>query len=279
MHTAIIIPARFTSTRLPGKPLVMISGQTMLQRVVGLSFAAAEGLQNVSVVVATDDERIVQHCEEIGVASVMTSVDALTGTDRVAEAVRQMTRKPDFILNMQGDAPLTPPDFLRAMIDAFAASPCDSVTPVTQLTWNQLDDLRQNKLTTPFSGTTAAFDEKTGNAFWFSKNIIPALRQEEELRQKSDKSPVFRHIGLYGYSLNMLEKYLILPESKFEQLEGLEQLRLLENGYTLRCVPVDYQGRASMSGVDSPQDVVRAEALIAKHGELLLASSIPQETV
>ncbi|WP_131778464.1 3-deoxy-manno-octulosonate cytidylyltransferase [Legionella bozemanae] len=269
MHSVIVIPARYASTRLPGKPLAMIRGQTMLHRVVRLSRAAAEGLKNVSVLVATDDERIVQHCDEIGVASIMTSPEAPSGTDRVAEAIRFMRSRPDFILNMQGDAPLTPPDFLRALIDAFAASPCDAVTPVTQLTWKQLDVLRQNKLTTPFSGTTAVFNEKTGNAFWFSKNIIPAIRKEDELRQKSDKSPVFRHIGLYGYSMDMLEKYITLPESTFEKMEGLEQLRILENGYTLRCIPVDYKGRASMSGIDSPEDVVRAEALIAQYGELL----------
>lgn len=267
METAIIIPARYASTRLPGKPLAMISGQTMLQRVVRLAFAAAEGLDNVLVIVATDDERIVQHCEEIGVTSIMTSKDALTGTDRVAAAVKQL-KKVDFILNMQGDAPLTPPDFLRKMIEAFAADPTDVVTPVTQLTWKQLDNLRQNKLTTPFSGATAVFNEKTGNAFWFSKHIIPALRKENELREKSDYSPIFRHIGLYGYSYEMLEKYPTLPESHFEKLEGLEQLRILENGYTIRCVPVDYQGQASMSGVDSPEDLIRAEALIALHGEL-----------
>lgn len=269
MYTAIVIPARYASTRLPGKPLAMIHGQTMLQRVVQLSRAAVEGLNNVSVVVATDDARIVQHCDELGVDSVMTSVEAPSGTDRVAEAISTMTNKPDFILNMQGDAPLTPPDFLRALIDAFAASPCDAVTPVTQLTWKQLDNLRKNKQATPFSGTTAVFNEKTGNAYWFSKNIIPAIRKEEELRQKSDLSPVFRHIGLYGYSLDMLEHYITLPESPFEKMEGLEQLRLLENGYTLRCIPVDYKGRANMSGIDSPEDVARAEALIAQYGELL----------
>lgn len=263
MKTLIVIPARYASTRLPGKPLAMIAGQTLLERVVRLSQAAAKGLKNVSVVVATDDDRITQHCKEIDVAAIMTPPDCPSGTDRVAEVVRQMNDKPDFILNMQGDAPLTPPDFLRAMIEAFAASPCDAVTPVTQLTWEQLDKLRQNKLTTPFSGTTVCFDEKTGNAFWFSKNIIPAIRKEEDLRKKSDKSPVFRHIGLYGYSLKMLETYVKLPESKFEKLEGLEQLRLLENGYTIRCVPVDFKGRANMSGVDSPEDIVRAEELIA----------------
>lgn len=269
MKTAIIIPARYASTRLPGKPLVMINGQTMLQRVVNLSLMAARGLNNVSVIVATDDNRIAQHCSEIGIASVMTPPESPSGTDRVAEAVQQMNDKPDFILNMQGDAPLTPPDFLRALIESFIAAPCDAVTPVTQLTWEQLDKLRENKLSTPFSGTTAVFNAHNGNAHWFSKTIIPAMRKEESLRRNDEKSPVFRHIGLYGYSLAMLEKYIRLPESHFEKLEGLEQLRLLENGYTIRCVPVDFKGRANMSGIDSPQDVARAEELIAKHGELL----------
>lgn len=269
MKTTIVIPARYASTRLPGKPLVMICGQTMLQRVVNLALAATAGLINVSVVVATDDERIMQHCCELGVAAVMTHPDAPSGTDRVAQAVQQMSDKPDFILNMQGDAPLTPPDFLQAMIKAFIASPSDMVTPVTQLSWDELDELRKSKLITPFSGTTAVFNEATGEAFWFSKTILPAIRNEEALRKRVGKSPVFRHIGLYGYSRRMLEAYHTLPESKFEQLEGLEQLRLLENGYTIRCVPVDFCGQANMSGVDSPEDVMRAEALIAKHGELL----------
>lgn len=269
MKTAIIIPARYASVRLPGKPLAMLCGQTMLQRVVRLSQAAVEGLQNVTIMVATDDERIAQHCEELDVAWVMTPPEAPSGTDRVAAAVQHMQDKPHFILNMQGDAPLTPPDFLRAMIDGFLATPCDAITPVTQLTWEQLDTLRQAKRTTPLSGTTATFDEQTGHAFWFSKMIIPAIRKETELRKESEKSPVFRHIGLYGYSLEMLKKYSSLPEGKFEKLEGLEQLRLLENGYTIRCIPVDFKGRANMSGVDSPEDIIRAEALIAKHGELL----------
>jgi 3-deoxy-manno-octulosonate cytidylyltransferase (CMP-KDO synthetase) len=143
------------------------------------------------------------------------------------------------------------------------------VTPVTQMSWAQLDKLREDKLKTPFSGTTATFDEKTGVAFWFSKNIIPALRKEKELRGKSPLSPVWRHIGIYGYSRKMLELFPTLPEGRFEKLEGLEQLRVLEHGYNIRCVPVDYAGRASMSGVDSPEDIARAEALISKHGELL----------
>ncbi len=263
MNTAIIIPARFSSTRLPGKPLAMIAGQTMLQRVVTLSKEAALAFENTQVLVATDDERIVSHCDDIGVESMMTPKDCISGTDRVSYAVEHLKIKPDFILNMQGDAPTTPAYFLTAMIHAFLASTCDAVTPVTQLTWTELDALRHLKKTTPFSGTTAIFDEKTGHAFWFSKNIIPAIRNEALLRTQSDLSPIYRHIGLYGYSRAMLAQYTTLTEGRFEQLEGLEQLRLLEHGFKLKCVPVDYLGRPNISGIDSPEDLLRAQAFFS----------------
>jgi 3-deoxy-manno-octulosonate cytidylyltransferase (CMP-KDO synthetase) len=269
MKTTIIIPARYGSTRLPGKPLAMISGQSMLQRVVNIAKAATQNTRGIRIVVATDDDRIIEHCRVLEVESVMTPIDCATGTDRVQSAILQLDDKPDFILNMQGDAPLTPPDFLAAMIESFAKEPTDVVTPVTRLTWEELDRLRENKKVTPFSGTCAAFDEKTGKAFWFSKNIIPAMRKEDSLRKENEFSSVYRHIGLYGYSYDMLMRYNQLPEGRFENLEGLEQLRVIEHGYAIRCVPVDYKGRASMSGVDSPEDITRAEALITKHGELV----------
>jgi len=269
MKTVIVIPARYGSTRLPGKPLATIAGQTMLQRVVRIAQAAAQGDADISVLVATDDNRIAQHAEKLNVSWVMTPESCPTGTDRAQAAVSGLKNPPDFVLNLQGDAPLTPPDFVRAIIDSFLKEPTDMVTPVTQLTWEQLDKLRESKKTTPFSGTTATFDEKTGMAFWFSKNIIPAVRKEKDLRDKSSLSPIWRHIGLYGYSRTILEKFPHLPEGKFEKLEGLEQLRVIEHGFKIRCVPVDYKGRANMSGVDSPEDIARAEDLIKKHGELL----------
>lgn len=269
LKTAIIIPARYGSTRLPGKPLRLIAGQSLLQRVVRIALAAKGDAPNISVHVATDDPRIAQHCEEIGVACLMTPLACATGTDRVAYAVRQLPEKPDFILNLQGDAPLTPPDFLQAMIARFGEQQADLVTPVTQLSWPALDQLREEKKQTPFSGTTAVFNPQTGQAFWFSKTILPAIRNEAALRQQSPLSPVFRHIGLYGYAAAMLERYGTLSEGRFEALEGLEQLRVLEHGYRITCVAVDYRGRASMAGVDNPEDIARAEALIAAHGELL----------
>lgn len=269
MKSLIVIPARYQSTRLPGKPLVHISGQTMLQRVINIARAASEGLSQVSIIVATDDERIVHHCDKLNVDSLLTPAELASGTDRVAFTVEQLKTAPDFVLNMQGDAPLTPPDFIRSMIQSYQENPCDAVTPVAQLTWKELDVLRKNKEETPFSGTTVTFNHATGMAFWFSKQIIPAIRNESQLKEVSKLSPVYRHIGLYGYSYDVLKQFKTLNEGFFEKLEGLEQLRLLEHGYQIRCVPVDFGGRANMSGVDSPQDVARAEALISKHGELL----------
>lgn len=267
MRTAIIIPARWGSTRLPGKPLIPIAGRTMLSRVVAIAKAAAFG--TTQIVVATDDARIMAHCQELDVMAVTTPTACATGTDRVQAAVMQLAEQPDFIINLQGDAPLTPPDFIAALIERFTANPADVVTPVTQLGWSELDALRAAKQQTPHSGTIAVFDPQNGKAHWFSKNIIPAIRKEADLRAANPKAPVWRHIGLYGYSRMMLSRYVTLPPGTYEELEGLEQLRILEHGYAMTCVPVDYQGRAAMSGVDSPEDVARAEALIAKHGELL----------
>jgi 3-deoxy-manno-octulosonate cytidylyltransferase (CMP-KDO synthetase) len=262
LNTAIIIPARYGSTRLPAKPLAMIAGQTMLSRVVEIARMAAAGSPNTAVYVATDDARIAAHCTELNIPALMTDPACKSGTDRVAAAVLQLPKPPDLILNLQGDAPLTPPDFLQEMIASFAASPCDVITPVTQLSWEELDILRAQKQSTPLSGTTVTFNHTSGRALWFSKQILPAIRNEADEREKSVLSPVFRHIGLYGYSYEMLMHYPTLPESIYESLEGLEQLRLLEHGYHIRCVPVLYHGRPSMSGVDSEADIARAEALL-----------------
>ncbi len=267
MHTAIIIPARWGSTRLPGKPLAMIAGRTMLSRVVVIARAAAD--QDTQIAVATDNAKIAAHCAELGVQALMTPADCPTGTDRVYAAMRQLPTVPDFVVNLQGDAPLTPPDFIRALMARYRANPCDVVTPVTQLSWDALDTLRTSKQQTPLSGTIAVFDQATGRAHWFSKNILPAIRKEVALRAAGALSPVWRHVGLYGYSRVMLEQYISLPEGYYEQMEGLEQLRVLEHGHQICCVPVDYRGRANMSGVDSPEDIARAEALIAAHGEFL----------
>jgi 3-deoxy-manno-octulosonate cytidylyltransferase (CMP-KDO synthetase) len=269
IKSAIIIPARYGSTRLPGKPLAVIAGQTLLKRVVAIAKESVKNGLDAKIIVATDDERIVQHCNTLNVESMMTPVSCETGTDRVAYVVAQMAKQPDFIINLQGDAPLTPPSFITKMIQSFEGSPCDVITTVEHLKWDKLDRLRENKKTTPFSGSTATFDQKTGRAFWFSKTIIPAIRGEEKMRLQDAYSPVYRHIGLYGYSTKALKAFVSLPVGYYEALEGLEQLRFIENNYYIRCIEVDYQGHASMSGVDSPEDIIRCEELIRLHGEML----------
>lgn len=259
---AIIIPARYASTRFPGKPLAVLGGKAILNRVYENALEATKGLDNIKVAVATDDERIANHCREHNINFVMTSVDCHTGTDRVIEAAASFEEQPTFVLNMQGDAPFTPADFVRSMIDEHLADPeADIITPVTKMNWAQLDKLREDKKTTPFSGTTAVLDPNR-NALWFSKNIIPGIRKEKDLRAASDLSPVHRHIGLYGYRWDALQMYKTLAPSFYEELEGLEQLRALENGMRIKAVIVDYKGRPSMSGIDSPEDLDRAEALL-----------------
>ncbi len=260
---AVVIPARYASTRFPGKPLAQLGGKSMLKRVYENVEAATAGLSAVTIIVATEDQRIVDHCQSLGMNCVLTSDNCHTGTDRVWEAVKDMNPRPDFILNMQGDAPFTPPGFIRAMIDELNASPAlQMVTPVMQLSWDALDTLRDNKKTTPFSGTTAILD-RDRYAVWFSKNIIPAIRPEKKLREASTRSPVFQHIGLYGYSFAALEKFVTLLPSPYEELEGLEQLRALENGITIRAVIVENDSALSLSGIDSPEDLERAEKLLS----------------
>jgi 3-deoxy-manno-octulosonate cytidylyltransferase (CMP-KDO synthetase) len=264
MKTTIIIPARYASTRLPGKPLIKIAGQTMLQRVYQIALEAIKNIADAKILIATDDKRIADHAKEIGADFIMTPISCPTGTDRAWKAVEQLDDKPEFILNLQGDTPFTPPDFITKLIEtATHDKNAKVITPVTQLSWKELDKLREHKKQTPFSGTTVILD-KNNNALWFSKNIIPAIRKEEKLRQTSKLSPIYRHIGIYGYRYDMRQKYVTLEPTNYEKLEGLEQLRLLENGIAIQAVPVDYQDRPAMSGIDTIEDVKRAEELIRK---------------
>lgn len=260
LKTAIIIPARYGSTRFPGKPLAQLAGKTVLERVISVAREAAR--HQATVFVTTDDERIAAEAARLDVTCLMTSPECATGSDRVLAAVAQLEDQPDFVINLQGDAPLTPPDFLSAMIAAFPVSQADVITPATQLSWTELDALRASKQVTPFSGTTVVM-APDNRALWFSKNILPAIRKEKDLRAASPLSPVWRHIGVYGYRLPALKAFADLKPSHYEELEGLEQLRFLEQGLTIQCVPVDYKGRPAMTGIDSPEDLAAAERLLA----------------
>ena len=178
MKTLIGIPARYGSTRFPGKPLAKIAGREMLLRVWDNALKAASKFQGCEAAVATDDERIMDFCQTRGITAVMTSTDCKTGTDRIVELAESFAAKPEFVVNLQGDNPICPPWFVEAVIKAYEDdNTAETVTPVVNLSWSELDRLRENKKATPFSGTTAVFDNK-GDAFYFSNNIIPAIRKE-----------------------------------------------------------------------------------------------------
>lgn len=261
MKTAIIIPARYGSTRFPGKPLTLIDGRSMLSRVVDVAKQAMEKLDDITLAVATEDQRIADHAEELGVKGIMTSDKCATGSDRVLEAVDNLGDDFDFVLGLQGDAPFTPPEAPIKMIEAFKQDPTlEVVTPVINLRWKELDKLREQKKVTPFSGTTTILN-KRGEAIWFSKNILPAIRKEEELRT-GEFSPVYQHIGLYGYNVDVLRRFVSLPQGNYEQLEGLEQLRLLENDISIQTVKLEVAAGLTQAGIDSPEDVERAETLL-----------------
>lgn len=265
MKTLLVIPARIGSTRFPAKPLHSIAGKTLLSRVVEIA-KKVQDATGTDIVVATDHTDIAKHCVEIGVASVMTDPELPSGTDRALAAAQGMEKPYDFILNLQGDTPFTPPEHVIALIQQAEQNPeADIFTPVIQLSWAALDALRARKQTTPFSGTTCIRKEN-GQALWFSKNIIPAMRKEENMRLEHKNAPVFRHIGLYGYRITALKKYVTLPVSFYEELEGLEQLRFLENNMYVAAVVVPTP-RISMSGVDAPSDAELAEKLIQQHGD------------
>jgi 3-deoxy-manno-octulosonate cytidylyltransferase (CMP-KDO synthetase) len=262
VKTLIVIPARYASTRFPGKPLHEINGVSMLARTAAAAQRAGKAT-GASVVVATDDQRIAAHAAEIGVKVVMTHPDLPSGTDRCRAAAQIAAPDADFIVNLQGDAPFTPPAHVSALIDNAARG--DVVTPVVQLSWVELDRLRERKKVTPFSGTTC-IRAADGRAIWFSKTIIPAMRGENKMRQADMLSPVFQHVGLYGYSREALSRIAALKLSRYEELEGLEQLRFIENGLSVFTVEVEASQLPS-AGIDTPEDAEHAAAMLKAHGD------------
>ena len=261
MDIAIVIPARYGSTRLPGKPMAPILGRSLLSRV----WAIANSVQRVArVIVATDDERVADHARSFGAGVAMTSPDCANGTERAWDAVRDLPDPPGAVINLQGDAVLTPPWVVQGLVDAFHADPdLSMVTAAVQLTWDAYDDFLRHKQASPSSGTTVVMDRK-GRALYFSKTVIPNLRKPD----RAKPCPVHRHIGIYGYSLPSLSRLVALPPSPLETAEQLEQLRALENEIPIQVVPVDYRGR-SHGSVDTPQDIPAVEAVIRQEGELV----------
>jgi len=263
MKAVCIIPARFDSGRFPGKPLAIIAGRTLLNRV----WAIAKSVEQLDeVYVATDDERIKSHAEDFGAEVLMTSKDCKNGSERVYQAAISLSQKPDVVINFQGDAVLTPPWILSDLITAMRQdSNVLFATPATPVSLEEYDvKVKEFKSEEHLkaAGTYVVFDREQ-NALYFSKMLLPFVRSRD-----ASHLPIYKHIGQYGYRLDALREYVSLEPGKLEEVEGLEQLRLLESGKKIKVILTDYRGRTPCS-IDNPEDISIAEEIIAREGELV----------
>jgi len=234
-----VIPARYSSTRLPGKPLEDINGKSMILRVV--EQAERSKLIN-EVIVATDDKRIFDHLKYFGKTAVMTDPEIRTGTDRCYEAVKDL--KADIIVNIQGDEPLLDPDTVDSLITALIQSEsavCS--TPVKLI--NDAQEIDNHNV------VKAVFD-KNMYALYFSRSRIPFNRNVHEM--------YYKHIGIYAYRQDFLKTFIALESTMLEKSESLEQLRMLENGYKIKCVEVFKDSK----GVDTPEDLSIVRKIISE---------------
>ena len=263
MEAVIVIPARYGSTRFPGKPLAMILGKSLLER----TWRIAKAVGNVDeVYIATDDERIVAYATAFGAKTQITPSSCTNGTERILAALERMNLHPDIIVNLQGDAVLTPPHSIETLINTLTREKdVGFATLATKLSEEQYEELRHQKSDGKAGGTLVTFD-RLGRALYFSKSMIPYVGKGAK---GLPALPVYRHIGLYAYRYDMLERYVRLKPTPLEITEGLEQLRALENGIPIRVIEVDYKGRTHWS-VDSPDDARVAEQIILREGELLV---------
>lgn len=253
-ETLIIIPARWASKRFPGKPLAPIKGangqsHSLIARTVGAGLAVDASAR---LVVATDDIRIAEEAVSAGAEAVMTDPSARNGTERVADAVARLEVTPDIVINLQGDAPLTPPWYIHALIEAMADPGVDVATPVLEAAPDHLDRLRADRQAGRVGATTAVCGAG-GRALYFSKEVLPF--------GGGSKTPVLHHVGVYAYRPSALKTYLSLTPGDAEEAEGLEQLRFLEHGVPVTCTTVDAKGRAFWE-VNTPEDIARVEAIL-----------------
>jgi 3-deoxy-manno-octulosonate cytidylyltransferase (CMP-KDO synthetase) len=261
MGVLVVIPARYASTRYPGKPLVELTGAggrraSLVQR----SWEAARSVTGVDrVIVATDDARIAEAAAGFGAEVAMTPETCRNGTERCAAVAEALGAEWEVIVNLQGDAPLTPPWFVEALVAAMAAEPdCAVATPVLRCDAAALAGFIEDRRHGRVGGTTAVFD-RAGRALYFSKEVIPFTGRTP---RADEPIPVFHHVGVYAYRRAPLLAYAGWPEGPLEAWEGLEQLRFMENGTAVRCVEVEARGRAFWE-LNNPADVARIEAILA----------------
>lgn len=234
MKKIIVIPARYESTRLPGKPLLEISGRSLIQLVYE---RASESRLKDGVIIATDDERIMDAARSFHAEAVMTGSSCKSGTDRVFEAVKE--RDADLIVNLQGDEPFIRPDMIDLLFSVMENESLDVATLCTPVA----DD---NEYADP--NTVKVVLDKNGFALYFSRSPIPYLRD-------GNARPVlYKHIGVYGFKGNFLKQFVSMQKSRLEETESLEQLRILENGYKIKVLTTHYDG----FGIDTMDDLQRA---------------------
>ena len=245
MKFIAVIPARFASTRFPGKPLAVLGGKTVIQRVYE---------QAVSVLpeayVATDDERIFQAVEAFGGRAVMTRADHKSGTDRIEEAVEKIATGADVIINIQGDEPFIQPSQIETLMQLFD----DPATQIGTLgkRFETIDAVRN-------PNSPKIVTDNRGFALYFSRSVIPYIRGIET-DEWLTHYPFLKHLGIYAYRREVLAEVTRLPQSALEKAESLEQLRWLENGYRIRVGLTNVE----TVGIDTPEDLARAEAFLNK---------------
>ena len=250
MKFIAVIPARYASTRFPGKPLAILGGKTVIERVY----------QQVSkvideVYVATDDERIRQTVEGFGGKAVITSSDHKSGTDRIEEAVEIIGTDADVVVNVQGDEPFIHESQIRTVCECFN----DEATQIATLgkpfgrTPSDIDAIEN-----PNSPKIAV--SKNGYALYFSRSVIPFCRDKQR-ESWPESFPYLKHIGLYAYRREVLHEVTLLPQGELEKAESLEQLRWLENGYKIKVGTTDIE----TVGIDTPEDLAKAETILNVH--------------
>ena len=248
----IIIPARFSSTRLPGKPLVDLLGKTLIERV----YQAAQASDAERVIVATDDERIQQVVERFGGEVCMTATTHLSGTDRLAEVIEKLAFDSSrVVVNVQGDEPFISPVLINKVANALLMD--DSLkmsTACHPLKMNSEMDLES--IANP--NVVKVVLNVANEALYFSRSFIPYLRESQEMAA----STYLQHIGIYAYKAGFVTKFSEMPISRLEQQESLEQLRVLEAGYRIKVIQFD--GDISI-GVDTPEDVEKAIAKLQQN--------------
>lgn len=238
---AAVIPARYASTRFPGKPLALLGGKTVIERVYQQVRKVID-----EVYIATDDERIAQAVNDFGGRCVMTSPNHQSGTDRIEEVVEKVPVKADVIINVQGDEPFIQPSQIETLCGLFD-------DPQTQIaTLGKYFDT-MDAVVNPNSPKIVC--DLKGYAMYFSRSVIPFVRGKEQTEWLSH-FPYLKHIGLYAYRREVLRQVTQLPQSPLEKTESLEQLRWLQNGYRIKVGITDVE----TVGIDTPDDLERAEA-------------------